>query len=897
MAGQKVRCAQCGQKIALPKEKGKTVAVAPPGQRVARPAAPGPDAEMAGSVIPSAWTAAAASPIAELPYTCAVCGRQFAVSDVYDQGGSVICRNCFGAHETTTPVAPQMIACAACGAEISSGEAQEVDGSPMCPACAMAAAARGSGRRRVATRRQSGALPWLMGGTVAAAAIIGVVLFARSHQKAQMVGESALPPTQSRSRATSDGVLTSAPPTTMASTTTEWEQANGPKLAGLRAQARALEDAGALGGAAARYAEYFELAKGADHPSDTLAAQMADTRSAWDALKAKIAPPQRLSPSVNSGPTSSPGATESVTDWEPAHRAQIERLISAADAKLAGNDKFQAALAYQQVIDLVGEHLSNLHDPELKKKVAGAMMARGRLLGQVKGSARSVELTSATLLSDGLTSLQQNKLEAALESLSDVKNLIERNTRMPDRMKNPQYLRALHALAFAYLKTKLVPKAGELFDDSAPLSRALAANPTRELVINRAVTDMTQRTKAMRAAKTLKEYLEKHPDEADQEVLDLFGTSLSIAASHTQEQSFLKKCAEYYEQRNEQLEKTRPGEKRWGVRWMSMYEAQTHFDEQRKASEEWQKLAAQVKAAYATWQKAQQDYLPHGPQRTRSASLEQVNQAESAYRALAAEAEAASGKIPMPPWLTTFDPVLPEGMPQTAVAMVTPDAPAPTVPDAPAPRETSTSEAQPPEPPASTVDPEPAPARHHRHSALAFAVDKLRLVTASEQVADAVQVRLEDSQGLVLSARVVAKEGKLALLEVNGEEVSGGRLPYFNLASGFTGGPVKCACIPQANIFGPQPALLSGETGPPPQAGSWSASLADHPRLAGSPLLNASNEVVGIVVPSREDPRTKLPTVSLAELRAFLQTNTALPAEPSRNVDPMEVFQVTAVVE
>jgi hypothetical protein len=55
--------------------------------------------------------------------------------------------------------------------------------------------------------------------------------------------------------------------------------------------------------------------------------------------------------------------------------------------------------------------------------------------------------------------------------------------------------------------------------------------------------------------------------------------------------------------------------------------------------------------------------------------------------------------------------------------------------------------------------------------------------------------------------------------------------------------------------------------------------------------------VIGVVVPTREDPRTKLPAVSLAELRAFLQTNNALPAEPFRNVDPMEVFQVTAVVE
>jgi hypothetical protein len=330
---------------------------------------------------------------------------------------------------------------------------------------------------------------------------------------------------------------------------------------------------------------------------------------------------------------------------------------------------------------------------------------------------------------------------------------------------------------------------------------------------------------------------------------------------------------------------------------MPTYEAQTYFEEQQKATQAWQKLVAQANAAYANWEKKQQDYIPHGPQRIRYASLEQVNQAEAEFRALTAEAEAASKKIPMPPWLSAFDPVLPEGVPQTAVAMVTPEPTVPTVPEATVPHDTSTPETQPPEPTAPAIAPEPAPARRHRNSALAFAVDKLRLVTAAEQVANAVQVRLEDSQGLVLSARVVAKEGKLALLEVNGGEVSGGRLSYVNLASAFTGGPVKCACIPQANIFGPQPALLAGEAGAPSQEGSWSASLADHPRLAGSPLLNAGNEVVGVVVPSREDPRTKLPAVSLSELKAFLRTNNALPAELSRNVDPMEVFQVTAVVE
>lgn len=893
MAGQKVRCAQCGQKIALP---GTPQTAEPPASPAAG-AAPDPVARMAASVIPSAWGAEAPPGAVSSTYTCVMCGGQFGVGDVYDLNGSVVCKSCFQAQAAAPPA--HAIACAACGTAVPPEEAQEVNGSPMCPTCAMAWAARvtqGAGRTQAAVRRQSGALPWAVGVTVAAAVVVGVVFLVRSRQNAAVAERSApLQTTKRTSDTSAPGPLVSLVPATRPSAAMEWERANGPRLTELRAQAKALEAAGALAGASARYAEYFELAKGAPAPGEALAAQIADARSSWDAVKGKIAPPQQLSRSVGAGDSGSTSSTQP-SGWEPAHRAQIEKLIASADAKLAGNDKFQAALAYQQVIDLVGEHLSDIQDPELKKKIGGALVARSRLLGQVKGSAQSVELTTNTLLSDGLAALGRNKYDAALDSLSDVKNLVERNTRVPDRMKNPQYLRTLEALAFAYLKTKLVPRAGELFDDSAPLSRQLAADPTRDQVINRSVTDMIQRTKAMRAAKTLREYLEKHPQDNDQEVLDLFGTALSIAAAHTQEQSFLKQCAEYYERRNEQLEKTRPGEKRWGVRWMSQYEAQLHFDEQRKAGEEWQKLVGQANAAYADWQKKQQDYIPHGPQRIRTASLDQVNQAEARYRELAAEAEAASKTVPMPPWLTTFDPVPPPGVEQTALAMVTPEPTGPEIPDAPPRTDTSASEAQAPEPPPSTVAPEPTPGRGHRNSALAFAVDKLRLVTAAEPVAGSTQVRLEDSQGLVLSARVVAREGKLALLEVSGGDVSGGRLPYFNLASAFGGGAVKCACIPQANIFGPQPALLAGEAAAPPQDGRWSASLADHPRLAGSPLLNANNEVVGIAVPTREDPRTKLPAVSLADLRAFLQSNNALPAAPSRNVDPMEVFQVTAVV-
>ena len=76
----------------------------------------------------------------------------------------------------------------------------------------------------------------------------------------------------------------------------------------------------------------------------------------------------------------SPMPTQAVSNEEFIPRPQsepqkqVEQLIGAAEAKSSGGDKFQTALAYQQVIDAVGEHLSDVHDPELKKKISAIVI-------------------------------------------------------------------------------------------------------------------------------------------------------------------------------------------------------------------------------------------------------------------------------------------------------------------------------------------------------------------------------------------------------------------------------------------------------------------------------------------------------------------------------------------
>jgi hypothetical protein len=195
------------------------------------------------------------------------------------------------------------------------------------------------------------------------------------------------------------------------------------------------------------------------------------------------------------------------------------------------------------------------------------------------------------------------------------------------------------------------------------------------------------------------------------------------------------------------------------------------------------------------------------------------------------------------------------------------------------------------EPPAPSTSSPPVHFQAPRH-ALAFAVDKRRLITDADVMGDVTDVRIENAAGEIISAHLVAKKDRLALLEVNPAELQGRSLAYLNLATGFTGGAVRCAGVPLANIFGPLPVLLTGQAAAPSQT-AWTVDLSENPRLPGSPLIDAQGNLVGVVMASREDLRTKLPATGLGEIREFLSAHSALPASRCPNPDPLGVFEVT----
>ncbi len=84
------------------------------------------------------------------------------------------------------------------------------------------------------------------------------------------------------------------------------------------------------------------------------------------------------------------------------------------------------------------------------------------------------------------------------------------------------------------------------------------------MIWNRAVTDVAQKFNIMRTVKMLRDYLEKHPDPPDEDLINLFGTACSTAdETNPTNRKLLDDAIGYYGVLNLQLEKTHPGQKRW----------------------------------------------------------------------------------------------------------------------------------------------------------------------------------------------------------------------------------------------------------------------------------------------------------------------------------------------
>jgi tetratricopeptide (TPR) repeat protein len=532
--------------------------------------------------------------------------------------------------------------------------------------------------------------------------------------------------------------------------------------------------------------------------------------------------------------------------------------------------------------------------------------------------------TAQVLVEQGSAALQAQDKQASLDAYLDAYQLIRLDRQIP--ATDPLRVQTMHGLAIAYFQAGRVDKAGEVFKTNDTLDKVLAAPATapRSLVVNRAVLDLTQKFNIMRAIKTTKDYLAAHPNESDEVLVNLLGTALDEASDERFATTplFLE-AQKFYDQQSARLEESRRGEKRWGVEWVSQAEFDDRTADRKRLLDTLAEAKSKLVEARRELAQAEQEVSQESAKRKmgkandyNSAVGRRNNAAGEAAVADRAVTEARKA-IPKLPWLTTFQPVLPQEQGE-AIAL----APVPPPPANKQPPTRSPGAVQPPDPvkpknpdpvdppaqpdpPVANNDPAPVPEQPPKpveppkavrvtRYATAFPVGPDLLITSAAAVDRAGSVKLEDAFGNLFDADVVRADtaSGLALLRVQGKTFA-----YLNLAAQYAGGTdLKCTGFPQVSIFSPVPEQIVGKSGPikAGETGSWSISLATNPRLGGSPVVTGKGELIGVAMAQRDSTPAQIPTIRLDAIKTFLGEDA--PKSASANPDPKFIMLVTATV-
>ena len=523
-------------------------------------------------------------------------------------------------------------------------------------------------------------------------------------------------------------------------------------------------------------------------------------------------------------------------------------------------------------------------------------------------SARAKEVFT-TLVQQGSNALAAGEYPAALESLLDAKQIFDRKMRAKtSTVGSPEHVAMLHGLALTYQLIQKPEKASPLFENNSPLDRACnTKNASRQLLVTRATLDSTQGYLAMRSVVSLTNYLKEHPDELDSELLDLLFTALQKADERVTNRALtLEPAMKLYEDFNARLEATRPGQKRWGVQWVSMAQFNIEMGKRRQAIKVYElaldkldEAQAAVKDAEIAYENSKKNgvYTKKGVE---AASNRLARARDVAYQKQKA-AEEARAAIPIVPALTKddfkriltphdVDVLVSRQQKNTTVAAAATDTSrsvkfslGPTTP--PPPKLNAPNIAQPP----SVFEPPPITRRTFSRSATGFAAAPDLFLTSADAVKGAASVRIDVPGALPMDATVERAADGLALLRVKGQ-----RLAYLNLANAFTGGPIHCPAFPEVSVFGANLENLTGRALAPQEDG-WKVALLKHPRLPGSPILDDGGSVVGIEIGDRDDPYDRLPALSFKKIREFLAADA--PTQPCGNPRQAPVVQIIASFE
>jgi hypothetical protein len=525
------------------------------------------------------------------------------------------------------------------------------------------------------------------------------------------------------------------------------------------------------------------------------------------------------------------------------------------------------------------------------------------------------------LLQQGTNALAAGDAPAALDSFGDAKLVLDRRVKAKSGSYNsPEHVALLHGFAIAYQLAQKPERASPLFEENTPLDRACKAdNASRQLLITRGFLDATQGYLAMRTVVRLSDYLKRHPQDLDSDLMDVLITALVRADERVQNRALmLDPAIKLYDEFNAKLEATRPGKKRWGIKWVSPAEYQAERSARDGALKAWQK-SLDVVADRTVEVKDAERYLENAKKggtasKARAAAASEAlanarRRLSDAQRA----ADEARAKIPPVPILTRDDfkrlvaPSPGDAPAETAVALAQPAGKAnqPRVisneplrlggsePTKIPPKAVVVSDTSPPAPAKAPVFDPPAAApptrRTYSRSMTGFAVAP-DLILTSSAVNGAQRVVLEFPGAPPVEGAVERAGGDLALVRLRGRAMS-----YLNLAETFDGGPVQCPAYPDLSIFGVTLETLAGRANAP-KADEWTVSLSRHPRLAGSPIIaGGTGDLVGVVTARREDPLDRLPATPIEKIKAFLGAD--LPKQTCATPKSAPVVQISAMFE
>ncbi|HEX8341296.1 MAG TPA: hypothetical protein VF624_10340 [Tepidisphaeraceae bacterium] len=505
--------------------------------------------------------------------------------------------------------------------------------------------------------------------------------------------------------------------------------------------------------------------------------------------------------------------------------------------------------------------------------VTSLVAAQGQPQGQLFADRKAID----TLYARGADALRLEDSKAAIAHLLDARSLLR-----PGPADAADMRRIDHALVVAYLRQGR-------YDQAAPIvSRSIAVRPTlRNEIYNLGVYDLKTKRDVVRSLKLMGDLLAASKAE-DEALLILFGSSLDVAVEQKLVGQGTKKLTEYstlFSTKQKALEATRPGRFLWGGEWIDARQ-KTTIDSQRKSIEteiayieKWSLHPAQSDVVrYEKAVKREKAQMrSEGQWNGVAPSEDDLRRAAARVEDAAKRIRDASAKLPRPDFPKELPPVHPDYLTVAAgpAAPETKPTRIPTLPREPSP---------PKKPPAPPVEPAPTlmtpgesvvpevsvekpPVKRVSRTAVAFAVGPDLLLAPAEAVQNAVVLRLDAADRTDAMIEVVRSDGKFSLVRVRN-----GQFRFAAVAGAEASGAVSCVGFPKVSLFEPAKQTIAGRAAPATKDG-WFVSLADHPRLAGSPLFDAAGQLCGVITAERDDPATRLPAATAGEVRAFLASD------------------------